>query len=323
MDETIYLCTDKGALALSAFPELKIRWKYDNGFNEITGPVSLSQDERWAYFISVNTDQHYSRLMMLDNLDGTRVDSSGYILGGYQNDNNYLIPAPVVGKKNDVFVLNGYDNSNKLLVFRFNEKTNKLRVADSIKSLLEINTGISQPVIDAESNVFFVYKNKIARYDTSRNDRVNVLASSNELNNASILIVDANSCIYALDPYNGNTILGFRYDGRQLKNMFIAKFGPDGNFKKNLVRSPSGLLYTVNNNEVKSMHAKDVEQDHITLTEESLNSNMLYIAEKTITVNGFKVAPSVNAIIQSFGTILLKPGFHVARGAQLSFKTRY
>jgi len=168
-DGTLYLSTDKGLIALSAYPQLKIRWKYDNVANELTGPVSLSPDESKAFFISVNTQQGTSQLVALDNTDGTIMDASTNMAYGYANDDkNYYIPASVVQDNSNVFVLSGHDNGNKLFLFNLNSTTNKLNLANCIVSKSSGNTGISQPVIDASSNVFFIYNNKMARFDTSK-----------------------------------------------------------------------------------------------------------------------------------------------------------
>jgi outer membrane protein assembly factor BamB len=120
-DGTLYLSTDKGLIALSANPQLKARWKYDiDETKERTGLVSLSFDESKAYFIDVKTwpESAVSRLVVLDNADGTVLSTSDYVLGRYadQTGLNYYIRAPVV-QGNNVFVLNGFDNAEKLFVF--------------------------------------------------------------------------------------------------------------------------------------------------------------------------------------------------------------
>lgn len=320
-DATIYLPFDKGIVALSAYPQLKIRWKYDNPGVEISGPVSLSRDESKVYFISVNKQQKTSRLVVLDNMEGTVIDSKA-LEGGYESGGNYFIPAPVVQNDSEIFVLNGFDNGNKLQVFKFNTTNNKLDVTDIIASTAS-NTGISQPAIDDVGNAFFVFDHKIARYNETANPKLYISESSYKLNNASILVVNASADIYALDPYNGNKLYAFKNYKERVQNSFYVDITGAGNMKKNLILSSTGTLYTVSGNVLVSITSKTVTNDNIIITSNNINTNTTYLANKSITCESFEVVSSVNTILYSGGTISFKEGFHVKTGAQLSCKTGY
>jgi hypothetical protein len=328
-DGTLYLPSVGGTVALSAYPQLKLRWKYEKEADRRNGPVSLSQDESKAFFISVNTKQgqESSRLVMLDNTDGSVLDTSNAVLGAYKNGNNYYIPAPVVLENETVFVLNGYDNANKLFVFGIQSET--LSDPKTIESGQGINTGISQPAIDGDENVFFVFNKKIARYNTKEANDVEVFASSEVLDNAPIIVVDKSSNIYVSNPYLVNDalnktpkrVVGFTYDKKFTHNFTAAI---DRNFRKTLVLAPDGTLYTITANNVIAITAKAVKAADITLS--SLNTNTVYRATNTITLenkskDGFEVQPSVNAILYSGKGMGIKPGFRVSKGASVTFKT--
>lgn len=330
-DNTLYLTSNEGIVAVS-FPQFKVRWKYKTKANERNGTITLSEDESKAFFININTTQGQGRLVVLDNNDGTVLSTSNFVLGSYSNDGNYYIPAPVVqtikpflgAKYSRIFVLNGYDNSNKLFVF--DVKKGAIDETNVVKSNNSVNTGISQPVIDGDSNVFFVYNGKMAKYDD--NDDFEVLnASDYNLDNASILVADNSSNIYAIDPYDKHNsgaqrLIGFKYD-RSLQKTFATQFNiaTTGNLKKNLVLAPDGTLYTVTQNNVIAITPKKVSKNTIELAK--LNTNTVYRATNNISVEDVKVPSRVNTILYSGGSISLKSGFSIARGSELTFKTGY
>lgn len=327
-DGTLYLTTNEGVVALSAYPQLKIRWMYKQETNELNGTVSLSPDESKAFFINVNTQQGRSRLIVLDNMDGSLLGASDFVLGGYKSDQgNYYIPAPVVQNKSTVFVLNGYDNGDKLYIFDIDTR-------GSISKTRLINSGgggISQPVIDGDSNVFFVFNKKMARYDVNaRNpDFVEVFNSEKSLDNASILVTNKSSHIYANDPYsNPKKMHGFSYDSNSgfkddfsAKNVHIKPNEPSENIKKNIALAADGTLYTVTANNLIAIKPTKVSVDEVTLSD--LKKETVYRASKSITVNGIKVESSVNTILYSGGTISFKSGFSVSKGAELTCITGY
>ncbi len=319
-DGTLYLTGEKGIVALSAYPQLKMRWKYEAKTNERNGPISLSPDERTAFFINVNTQQRKSRLIVLDNMNGSPQAISDYVLGGYRDaNNNYYIPSPVVKDFSRVFVLNGYDNSNALYVFDY--ESGKLTDPQIISSSQSNNTGISQPVIDNASNVFFVYNNKLARYDASKPNKVDVFAGSTSLNNGSVLVTNASSNIFALDSYSTpKKVVGFNYNGN-FKNTFTANI--DVNTRNNFALAPDGTLYTATGNNLIAITPKKVAVDNLTISQSDLRTNTAYQATSTITVEGFSVLPSINTVLFSDGSISFKPGFSVTKGAEVTCKTGY
>lgn len=321
-DGTLYLPSDKGIFAVSAFPQLKIRWKYEQKANERNGPVSLSPDESKAFFINVDTNNKTSRLIVLNNLDGSLIAASRYDLGGYANGENYYIPAPVVQNNSRVFVLNGFDNSNTLFVFDIDEK-NKSIITKNISAGSTINTGISQPVIDAQSNVFFVYNNDLAKYNASEN-KADVFQKSAVLNNASILVADASSNIYAIDPYNTpKKIMGFKNDVNSPNTFSVNMDGGFGNPGKNIVLAPDGTLYTTTATNLISVTPLKFAANTMTINASNLSTDTTYKASDAIIVEGFSVLPSVNTILTSGGTISFKPGFSVKKGAQITCKTGF
>lgn len=321
-DGTLYLASPEGTVALSAYPQLKIRWKYEKKTDERNGPVSLSHNESTAFFISVNTEQQKSRLVMLNNTDGSILHITDAVLGGYKNGNNYYIPAPVIQKNRAVFVLNGYDNGNKLFVFDVKNKT--LSDPEIITSEQGVNTGISQPAIDGDGNVFFVFNKKIARYNTEETNNVEVFKNSEVLDNAPIIVTDKSSNIYVSNPYIVNDtlnktpkrVVGFSYNNKFTYN-FTADI--DTNIRKTLVLAPDGTLYTITVNNVIAITAKEVKKADITLS--SLNTNTVYRATNRITLTSFSVLPTVNTILYSGDGMGVQPGFRVRKGASLTFKT--
>lgn len=321
-DGTLYLPSFDGTVALSAYPQLRLRWKYEKEEDKRNGPISLSQDESLVFFINVDTQQGTSRLVMLDNTDGRVLAASESLLGGYKNGNNYYIPAPVVQKNKKVFVLNGYDTANKLLVFDI--KSESLSSPETIRSGQGVNTGISQPAIDGDENVFFVFNKKIARYNTKEANHVEVFENSEVLDNAPIIVTDHSSNIYVSNPYLGSDtltktpkrVVGFTYDKKFTYN-FTADI--DANIRKTLVLAPDGTLYTITANNVIALTAKEVNEANITLS--NLHTNTVYRATNKIRLTDFSVLPTVNTILYSGGGMGLQPGFRVRKGASVTFKT--
>ena len=315
-DGTLYLSSIFGTAAISAYPQMRLRWKYENKKYERNGPVSLSADESHAFFINVNTQQETSRLVMLDNTDGSELDGSESILGGYKDkDGNYYIPAPVVEENKNVFVLNGYDESNRLFIFKI--KSASLSEPKIVDSKQGENTGISQPALDANGDAYFVFNKKIAHYDPSEPNNVDVYDGSPELHNFSIVVVDKSSNIYVADPHNNaEKVVGFTHN-KDFTHNFTEPLNTA--IKKSLVLAPDGTLYTITANNVIAITAKEVDVDQITLSK--LKTNTVYRATNTITLTGFSVLPSVNTILYSGGGMGLKPGFSVRKGASVTFKT--
>lgn len=321
-DNTLYMPSDNGITALSAYPQFKIRWKYEQKVGEVNGPVSLSSDESKAFFMNIDTRNKKSRLIVLDNLDGSVISTSDYVMDGYQNDINFYIPSPVVQNNSKVFVLNGFDNSSKLFVFDTDDKGIIIKT-QFLYSGNTINTGISQPVIDAQSNVFFVFNNKFSKYNALEN-KADVFDKSAYLDNASILISDASSNIYATDPYSATKkIMGFKNDMNNPNSFSVDIDAAIGNTKKNLTLAPDGTLYTVTATNLIAVTASKVAENDIIIGQSSLSTNTLYRASNSINVEGINVLPSVNTVLNSVGSISFKPGFTVAKGAQVTCKTGY
>lgn len=319
-DRTLYVPSDKGVFALSAFPQLKTRWKYEQKANERNGPVSLSPDESKAFFINIDTNNKRSRLIALNNLDGSLIAASDYNLGGYADGENYYIPFPVVQNNSTVFVLDGFDSSNTLFVFDIDEKNKSLKM-QRISAGNTINTGISQPVIDSQSNVYFVYNNALAKYDATGNTAT-VFQKSIALENASVLVTDASSNIYAIDSYSTpKKIIGFKNDPNTAPAFSVDIDSGFGNTRKNIILSPDGTLYTTTAANLISVTPFKFATNTITLTASNLSTDTTYSASDAITLEGFGVLPSVNTILNSGGIISFKPGFSVAKGAQIICKT--
>lgn len=321
-DGTLYVPSDKGVFAVSAFPQLKVRWKYEQKANETNGTVSISPDESKAFFINVDKNNKRSRLIVLDNLDGSLIAASDYNLGGYADSENYHIPSPVVQNNSRVFVLDGFDNSNKLFVFDVDEKTKSIKT-QNISAGNTINTGISQPVIDAQSNVFFVYNRDLAKYNASAN-KADVFQKSTVFDNASILVTDASSNIYAIDPYSTpKKIVGFKNDVNSPNTFSVNIDGAFGNPRKNIVLAPDGTLYTTTATNLISVTPLKVAANTTTINASNLSTDTTYSASDSIIVEGFNVLPSVNTILNSGGSISFKGGFSVTKGAQITCKTGF
>ncbi|SFF06217.1 hypothetical protein SAMN05518672_11521 [Chitinophaga sp. CF118] len=317
-DGMLYLPASNAVVALTPFPKFKTLWRYPiNRDNEWTGPVSLSNNERNAFFIKVN--QNYGQLIVLDNSDGTPLDSSSqnhlktYVYDQY----THYIPAPVVANDSSVFVLNGFDNSNELFCFRWSYNKHRLSLLEDITSGQTVNTGISQPVVDTRGNAWFVLNKHMTRY--SLTDRSSIYNTDQSLDNASLLVTNDSLQVFALDAVN-NLVAGFSTRDQLIKKTFVSTSGAQFNFKKNLALAPNGTLYNVNNNYLMAIKAAKVDVEVLNLSE--VKNNTLYRANTLINMSG-TVINTTNAVIYSGGGIAFKNGFRVEQGAKLSFQSGF
>ncbi|MCW3466156.1 hypothetical protein [Chitinophaga nivalis] len=320
-DGMLYLPASNAVVALTPYPRLKTLWRYPiSKDNEMAGPVSLSSSERHAFFIKVNNN--YGQLMVLDNSDGTPLDSSAqrrlstYVYDGYTR----YIPAPVIADDSSILVLNGFDNSNELYCFGWAADRGRLLLRDEIIAGQTGNTGISQPVADTRGNVYFVFNNRLQRYRPADRSRVGD-ADEQPLDNATLLVTNDSLQVFAWDAVN-NLAAGFSTSGQAMRRTFVATpgVGVALNFRKNIALAPDGTLYSVNNNYLLAVKTSKVNADLLNL--QAIKNNTLYRANNLINISG-TVINTTHAIISSGGGIGFQNGFTVEPGAKLSFQSGF
>lgn len=315
-DGTLYLVDDRSIIALSAYPQLKIRWKYEFETNERCGPIALSPDEQYAFFISINTQQKNARLVQLNNMNGVTINASDSKLGAYSDGSNYYIPAPVVASPSRVFVLNGFDSGDKLMTYKYGAE------GLSDESMIKSPSGkVSQPVVDKQGNVFLVYNKKMARYDAAKTAKVEVYNVSANLNAGTILIADASGNIYASDPYSSiKKFYGFNFD-TSLKQSFEVNAGT--NTMKNLILAADGTLYSSTKTALLKISPQRVSEENYTVNATELRAHETYRATSTLTINPMTINPGVNTIFYGGKKIVFKNGFRVKNGARLVCKNGF
>ncbi|PKV50552.1 hypothetical protein ATE84_2611 [Aquimarina sp. MAR_2010_214] len=325
-DGTLYI-VGKGTdekhriIALSAYPELKIKWIYNSTTKEkLLGSVSLSPDESKAFFIEV--DKGHSRLIVLDNIDGTTLSTSDYVLDGYKkkdSKDSYLVPHPVIQNNARVFVLNGYRSSNLLFIFDISNK-GKITKSDTISSGNTVNKKISQPVVLGKNadHVFFIYNQKLARYDSLSPKKVHEFEAADKINNASTLLTDKSNNIYVLDVKKSKKAYGFTYQN-QFKQTYTTPLSGLEGVNENFALAPDGTLYATGKNNLSIITPVPLKKE---LKLKSIHIKSTYRAsEKIMVEKNVQIEKRVNTILYSHGSISFESGFGVTKGAQLTCKT--
>jgi hypothetical protein len=322
-DGSLYITTNKGITALTPYPELKVKWKYIlQSYDIKIGAISLSLDEKTAFAIEVN--KQAGKFIAIDNVDGSLLSTAAQPLKRYTTDQvNTLIPAPVVADAQSVFVLNGYATSSELFLFKFNNQTKKIILDKTITaktlSHKEKNTGISQPAVDGEGHVFFVYDGKMTGLDLNAGNEIR-FSGPEGLDNSSVLVTNNSSQIYAIDIYGMMpSISYYKYVNDKLLYQTKIQGLARNPFQQNLVLSPSGYLYTLNSSNLFTITPTMFDQNEINLT--SINSNCIYNANNKITIEPLRVSAATNAILRAGKSIKFKKRFSIQKGAQLIFRT--
>lgn len=203
-DGTLYMPTTNeggkfGIVALTAYPSLKPRWFY-NTTNPV-GTVSLSENEKMAFFIETDTKSAKSRLIVLDNINGVLLTQSKDILSSYATiDGNSYFPSVVLQALDKdtsvVYVLDGHKTSNKLYVFKVNydqffdrlglqKKVAELEHVKLIESKDSKNAGLSKPTVFNQEKVFFMKYDSLKTYNIRTNTEGNRATFKTSISNNS------------------------------------------------------------------------------------------------------------------------------------------
>jgi len=329
-----------GIVALSAYPQLRPRWFY-NTINAV-GPVSLSQNEKLAFFIETDKNTAKSRLVVLDNVNGAVLTQSDAVLRSYTNDGNSYIPPVVVQTSDDqssvVYVLDGNKTSNKLYVFKvrydqfFDEYSNRkkqvpLAYVKRIESKKNINEGISKPAVLNSTEVLFIQDGVFQRYNVNKDifatdfeqntmgekvvfkDDANILTSMSEFSDVVIL---SGSDLYfkQLDMGLNNV----KEDAKRTKY-----FDLKANYTNAIINANLSTFVQLANGAIQHFYpvSKDVNDYRIT----NIKNKNTYSGKKgTVWVAPQIVTENTQAIVQG-GNINLSTGFIVQKGASLIFQT--
>lgn len=346
-----------GIIALNTkSPKLNPIWFFNT--TNFVGPVSLSENEKFAFFIEQHSKNESSRLVVLDNTNGKIVAKSEYVLKAYKNDIDIYIPPVVIQKnesrKTNVYVLDGYKTSNKLFVFCINQdelsgSLKDLKPTYEITTNSEKNEGISQPVVTSDNQVYFIKNKILTKYETGRTPFVetplekmqckypNIPQQVTDINDISIL--NYKDGVRPLNEFSNNATLLTNASN----NLYIISAGefyflnfnkdkayyysstllPKKNQKKhpnNMILSPSSILYGIDGDKIMRTSVFHTERfnNPINLTE--IKNKTAYINQYIILQNNVRVNSKTDAIL-SGRRIDIKKGFTVKKGAQLSFKT--
>jgi hypothetical protein len=318
-----------GIVALSAYPSLKPRWFY-NTTNPV-GPVSLSENEKMAFFIETDKDSQKSRLMVLDNINGAVLARSKDILRSYSNDGNPYIP-PVTLQTFDkdttaVYVLDGYKASNKLYVFKAHydqlsvqKEVTELEHFELIESKNSKNEGLSKPTVFNNEKIFFMRDNAVNHYTIKSNTTEEIISFNQDVSNKGDAQIFCNResdgfdflVLYGNKSYSFSSILG-----RALKLIDTNS----GNLVKAAMLPNLGICTLDNNETLKYFYLEPfrkttgvidgIKHKHAYLKRQS---DIIYIRPTIVTGN-------IQSIIVA-KEIRIASGFTVRKGAELTFQIR-
>lgn len=344
-DGTLYLPISNsagrgGIVALTAYPNLKPRWFYNT--TNAVGPVSLSRDERLACFIESDVSTKKSRLVVLDNINGSLKYESAPVLGAYLNDNNYYIP-PVVIETPDktttnVYVLNGNKSSNELYLFSIKGEStaqtptplSEKRIAQSTQTQ---NTGICQPTVTA-NGVFYIKDGKPTKYDFKTDKETVFNKFFGKKNNTSStqgpiqdfsantqIVSNASSMLFVLADDGMYTYSTYSEEFLQLLmgSNWLNK-STEKNDAQNLTIGPNAVGYGISkqNNALVAFVPK-LGNDELNVELSEISYKEGYMGKNISIIPNVVVTPNTHAILLG-QSISIKKGFTVQKGAELSFQ---
>jgi hypothetical protein len=310
-----------GIVALSAYPQLMPRWFY-NTTNPV-GPVSLSKDEKMAFFIETYGSAK-SRLVVLDNVNGAVLTQSEGILSSFSNDGNSYIP-PVVIQNGDkdtsvVYVLDGYETSNKLFLFKvhYDQFSNGGGQQISPFRLRELAMGryISQSAVLNKEEVLMFYDKKLRKYNYKTDgftvksgiDVDNLTPTILTSNETSYTVVLSSNTLYIIDP-NTNLSTSFKIAGANIVNAW-----------RGIVLNPNFSIYVqLQDGSVKQFIPLKIQPNQSQANLNEIKNKCTYLHNGLIAAAPITVTNNTQAIVQ--GTkISLPRGFKVQKGASLTFQ---
>jgi hypothetical protein len=333
-DGTIYMpITNKagpiGIVTLTAYPSLKPRWFYKT-INTV-GPVSLSENEKMAFFIETDNGSQKSRLMVLDNINGEVLARSKDILRSYSNDGNpYISPVTLQTFDKDttaVYVLDGYKTSNKLYVFKahYNQFFDQLGVqkeatelehSQLIESKNSENVGLSKPTVFNNEQIFFMRDNAVNRHTIKSNTTEEIISFNQDVSNKGDAQIFCNIesdgfdvlVLYGNKSYSYSSILG-----GALKLIDTNS----GNLVKAAMLPNLGICTLDNNETLKYFYAEPTQSS---MTIKKIEHKYAYLKNK-VQIEPTIVDKNIQSIIVA-KEIRISSGFTVQKGAALTFQIR-
>lgn len=321
-----------GIVAINSGADHKTRWYYSAGHHK-AGPISLSPDEKYALFIQSDSLKGKSKLVVLDNTDGTVLAESEFILGSYTNDGNFYIPPVFIqketNKSNFVYVLNGYKTSNKLFVFQINKDSLDKKVgAQQLlvpKKIIQVeqsnNEGISRPMIGNDGKIYFIKQQELTTYNPSNNEIYSFTKHAEtpkfgHLKNDAELIGNASNYMYILT--NSNFEFTSIDDKGQKKSSDVSYMQiPNKRNVSNFVVASDFTSYFI------PQGGKSVVKQYIT---NSVLAPLKQLENKTTywfnTITVDKTAAVKDEIEANIigKTIKINKGFSVKKGAKINFQ---
>lgn len=334
-DGTIYLPINNnngrvGIVALSSFPHLKPRWFY-NTTNTVSS-IALSENEKLAFFIETDTNNidKKSKLVVLNNSNGSITSTSNLILSSYTNDVNSYISPIVVQKvdnaKSNIYVLDGNKTAKKLFVFQIDhniannenstiEILKPINTIESLKKDTSVNTGISQPVVTSTGNVFFIKDNVLSKFDTNSNTISPVNCSSYTFSNESVITSSATDQLFIQSNYE------ICYVNTQIKDFKVLKLNDESTSSvNNLYLTPNLGVYSLSNESCRKHQLYNFRSKYRSATEMSdFKNNTVYFQNAIKIKNNSNINNNTNTILIA-NWIYLSKGFSIKKGANVSFK---
>jgi|GEM_PF-4244137 len=333
-DGSLYAPLFNGVAALSSYPSLRPKWVYENPSN--FGPVSLNALEHIACFIEVE-DREAGKLVLVDNLNGTVLCTTGYELGMYTyNNKEYAIPPVVIQSINDksfhVLVPNKKQNADVIYIYKVNytRAKNKVKSSATIELLKMLKSGDSNQELGFAQ--ILVTNNEAHLFD-QENCVLNLYSTNDTLVKSESLDCDRKGEFYfgtyGNKVHQANVRLYdiFKYSNLSKSHLDILSihkgfgksvYSPDGSFYS-IVEGPDNdknmgkWLYRFYPTEMKDVNTSKLALYDIGNLVTHGHNKEIMIAKQTIN-------NTQSAIFYS-PRITFKPGVRIQKGAFLSFKT--
>lgn len=336
-DNTLYLTIAKsgrdGIIAISAYPDLKPRWYYHT--TNPVGPISLSNQEHLAFFLESDIKTNKSKLVVLNNINGTVLANSATTLVDFTNDvKNYYIPPVVVqktDKKYNLYVLNGNKFAEKLFVFEVPDaihtsKETKPLTLEPQNTIGTSSTQISQPALSGAEKVYFIMDGKLTKYDTQKSTTEMVVTNSPSFsfdkesvilaNATNQLVINSKSGLYYVDDSIENpkvtSVCYFRRNSQPYKSLITPNFGVYLISYDNSFHGENDISFTKS-----TFSSSDSGASPRKLS--SFENNTVYHST-SIKIENNTIIPYTISTIITAKTIGIGKGFSIQKGANVSFK---
>lgn len=330
-DGTIYLSLNNdngrmGIVSLSDYTNFKPRWFYNT-----TNPVSaiaLSENEKLAFLIETNTNKK-SKLVVLDNLNGSVIAETEAIFSSYLNDDSNSYIPPIVVQKitatiSNIFILDGNKSANKLFVFQI-----KSKITDTQNDKIEVklihtitsekntssNTGISQPMVTSSGNVYFIKDNILSKFDTNSQTILPVNCSKYSFSNESVISSNASDQLF-IQSNNEVCYVNTKIDDYKVFKLDTKSISNNNH----LYVTPNLGIFNLSNDSCKTNLLVNTPNGKDTTIELSaLKNNTVHFADKIRIKNNVTINNNTNTILIA-NRIYLSKGFSIKKGANVSFK---